>query len=689
MDKYTTKNKIILISQSIENNIAYNNESEYKFIISNDILSNIEKLIHENKHPHNFFVIICTTDEYLKMKNHLSNYHYHDMIYHVILKLDKLEKIPKNLIKDKHIGHIWSEKLSKIEFVFSIETLFHRMQNEYRIHCKNSEFRARLLDMKQDQEDLINIGRSLTSIKDTNKLLREILYLSKKITEADAGSIYLIEEIGSKKQIRFKFSHTYSKEVPLEEFTLPYDISSIAGFVAVTGKVLNIPDVYKLEKDGPISFNNSFDKLNHYRSKSMLVVPMRNHLDEIIGVIQLINSKISYGEIDKNNNIAFSVKLDTPEDFEYKVHPFEHRYEDLMEAVAGQAAIAIENNRMIDQIQHQFEEFVRASVIAIESRDPATSGHSLRVAEICKVMANSISESEESAFKDIYFNETQKKELEYAALLHDFGKVYIDLAIFMKARKLFPKEMENLLLKIDYLYKTAELNYLNDEKIIALANQNKLKSLSSDTNINLTEIEVQKKQILDNIKSIKDKLSELNQPSILSKDSKKILDSIINDIRNIDCQDINGHEIEIINTHEKENLSIKKGSLNEEERKEIESHVVHTYNFVSKIPWPHEYRNIPKIARWHHEKLDGSGYPDGIKADEIPLQAKMMAIADVYDALTATDRPYKKAIPHERAIDILQKEAENNKLDKDLVDVLIKSNIDKILADFKSTTHDF
>jgi HD-GYP domain-containing protein (c-di-GMP phosphodiesterase class II) len=165
----------------------------------------------------------------------------------------------------------------------------------------------------------------------------------------------------------------------------------------------------------------------------------------------------------------------------------------------------------------------------------------------------------------------------------------------------------------------------------------------------------------------------LNEPTILDSDSLNKLDVIMNNINRIDCLDIDGRLLEIINKHEKENLSIRKGSLNKKERQEIESHVLHTYNFVSKIPWPDEYKNIPNITRWHHELLDGSGYPDGLKGEQIPLQSRIMTIADIYDALTAKDRPYKKSIPHSKAIKILKKEAAANKLDKDLVNIFIKS----------------
>ncbi|HNX58234.1 MAG TPA: GAF domain-containing protein, partial [Spirochaetota bacterium] len=455
----------------------------------------------------------------------------------------------------------------------SAKTLFREKQ------C-NVTTLARLEDMKHDQDALIWIGRSLQTEKDSDKLLRTILMLSKKITGADAGSIYIIEETEKGKQVRFKYSHTFSKELPLEEFVLPYNTKSIAGYVAVTGTVLNIPDVNKLSASDPVSFNNSFDKANNYYSKSMLVVPMKNHIDEIIGVIQLINSKEDFNSV---GDEAFGIKLVTPDDFEKKVVPFDSRYEHLMEAVAGQAAIAIENNRMIEQIQTQFEEFVKASVTAIESRDPATSGHSFRVAEICVAMARAVNASKSAPFAETQFTETQIKELEYAALLHDFGKVYIDLGIFKKAKKLFPQDLDNLLLKLDYLYRYVEL--------CGIINKNDIsgeKDLPGKEKL-LRDKETETSEQLARIREIKEKVLLLNEPTVTDLDPNVVLDTICGEIDAIQVHDITDSPMTIFNNLARTNLRIKRGSLNEEERREIESHVTHTYTFVSKIPWPPEF----------------------------------------------------------------------------------------------------
>ncbi len=562
--------------------------------------------------------------------------------------------------------------LSVPEYLFTITKAFHQMEEYRQFLASSHESMIQLLDMKQDQEDLINIGKSLQSEKDPDKLLRLILFLSKKITGADAGSIYLIEELeNSKKQMRFKYSHTFSKEIPIEEFILPYDTKSIAGYVAVTGTVLNLPDVYNLSESDPVSFNRSIDEQQGYQSRTMLVVPMRNHLDQIIGVIQLINSKEDKTGSRITGNEAFEIKLEKPEDFLTKVVPFDERYNSLLEAVASQAAIAIENNRMIKQIEHQFEEFVKASVTAIESRDVATSGHSFRVAKICTELARAVNSETEGPFAAVSFSETEIKEIEYASLLHDFGKVYIDLAIFMKGKKLFPKDYENVMLKINYLYRILELNFAEEKRRTVEMSGNP--DISKEELAKLIDNEKNK---LERIRSIKKTIAQLNEPTVTDLDPHQVLEEIVREIGGISCVDIEGNGIDVLTDDERVNLEIKRGSLNEAERREIESHVIHTYNFVSKIPWPPEFKNIPEIAAKHHEKLDGTGYPYGLKGkDQIPIQAQMMAIADIYDALTASDRPYKKSLPPERAISILKEEADRGKISAELFDLFLKYKI--------------
>lgn len=542
-----------------------------------------------------------------------------------------------------------STPLTAPELSFLLERTW-RTLSEWTREAEDAGNRAaELSETSADLEALVRIGQSLSQEKDQERLLRTILSTSKQITGADAGSITLVEkdEQGARR-LRFKYSHTFSKDLPFEERVMPYNTKSLAGYVAVTGRVLNIPDAYALDPSLPYSFNRSFDTSFGYRTRSILVVPMRNHIDEVIGVIQLLNCKEAGPPY--TGNEAFEVKLVTASDYERLVVPFQSRYESLMQAVASQAAIAIENNRMIAQIQGQFEQFVRAAVTAIDSRDPPTSGHSVRVAQMCLNTARAINAATEGPFGEVRFNEHALRELELAGLLHDFGKVYIDAGVFLKAKKLFPADFAYLMLRLEYLYRCIELQAGRAPEAPAPAHQNKLESL----------------------KSIMELVKRLNEPSVLTEDRGELIRGIRAQQPDICSTDLAGNPVPLLTDPEAANLEIPRGTLNAEERQIIQGHVEHTYTFVDKIPWPTEFAGIPRIARAHHERLDGSGYPDGLKGKEaIPLQARIMAVADVYDALAASDRPYKKALPREGVFAILRKDAAGGGLDADIVELFI------------------
>jgi HD-GYP domain-containing protein (c-di-GMP phosphodiesterase class II) len=630
-------------------------------------------------------VIFAHIDEYGELDDLLSEYPFVDLSYRFIMFGTERHIDNFDITHYHTIAEIRTFPLSGAEFRLAVRTTMLAIEELYMAKVMQQQYLNALNDTRKDQVDLINIGRALSIEKDQNNLLRMILMLSKRITGADAGSIYLVEEDGDgKKRLRFKYSHTFSRVIPLEEFVMVMDKKSIAGYVAVTGEVLNIPNAYELPEAAPYSYNSSFDKKNNYICRSMLVVPMRNHVDEIIGVIQLINSKENVDNVPDFEDEAFTIRLERPEDFEKYVNVFNEKYNSLMEAVAGQAAIAIENNRMIEQIQSQFEEFVKASVTAIESRDPATSGHSFRVAAICKEMARAVNETESGELGPVTFTENDIRELEYAALLHDFGKVYIDLAVFKKAKKLYPKDLENLSLRLDYLYRFLELQYSVRETDL-------LHRLAKEDSADAVRgLMAERHESLSRIREIRDSIVALNEPSVVAENIEEKLNALCGEIGEIGCVSVDGDHMEVISDFDKQNLRIKRGSLNESERKEIESHVVHTYTFVSKIPWPPEYRRIPEIALSHHEKLDGTGYPNGIKGKEnMLLQSRIMAVADIYDALVASDRPYKKAMPMDKVISILKEEAGRNILDRDLVDLFVEKKIyEKVNKDSFKDMHD-
>jgi HD-GYP domain-containing protein (c-di-GMP phosphodiesterase class II) len=667
-EKYENIN---IISEEVEEWIDLPGSLKYDCYVEKDVQGKTLRLIGKTKKPLFRFLYFVPPEAVGLIENFFINADLNN-IPHGYVVVDK--SIGKKIKLSAYFDTILTVRSSRIsidEFRFLVEKAFRTIRDMTFMEQEEEEHKRMLMDTQNDLDELINIGRSLSLEKDTEKLLRTILYLSKKITSSDAGSIFLVEENeGGEKQIRFKYSDTFSKELAYEEFVMPYDETSIAGYVAVKGKVLNIPDVYALNDDLPYSFNRSYDKMHGYRTKSMLVVPMQNHLDEIIGVIQLINSKESRNRNKKySGNEAFEVRLVKKEDFDTLVVPFKERYQSLLEAVAGQAGIALENNRLIQRIIQQFDEFVKASVSAIESRDPATSGHSTRVAQMCVQMAETINRQKEGVYGNVIFSENQLKELELAGLLHDFGKVYIDPSVFLKGKKLYPRDLQLLKLRLSLLFRTIELYYREKE----------MKSIQKKGTPNEEEkaaLREEKERKLKDLNEVNRLVEMLNEPTLRDYDPDKLLENVDELGMGLEFRGVDGEIIPILNSEERENLAIKRGSLNSEERGIIESHVAHSYNFVSKIPWPPEFTGIPDIVAKHHEKLDGTGYPEGLSGEGvISIQARMMTLADIFDALTAGDRPYKRPVPMDRVLAILKEEADTGKLDGNLVDLFIKNNL--------------
>ncbi|HOQ13204.1 MAG TPA: GAF domain-containing protein, partial [Spirochaetota bacterium] len=501
--------KTILLDESLSQLFHPDCSDSEKLIITDNSEKTIDYILNEYDEVILFAVIIIPLEKYQSLERRLNLIDYSRIFYQLVIVGDEddIGAVSERLY---HINDYITKDISDRKLNFIIKKSFSIIEKYFQTEQKKSWYYNKLIDAQRDQSDLIDIGRALSAEKDMDKLLRLILYLSKKITGADGGSIYLVEEDPSgKRRLRFKYSHTFSQEIPLEEFVMDMNTKSISGYVAVTGEVLNIPDAYKIDPLAPYSFNPYFDRQHNYISRSMLVVPMKNHLDEIIGVIQLINSKEDHTGVRKYENEAYEIKLESQSDFDKYVVPFDDRYNSLMEAIAGQAAIAIENNRLINQIQKQFEEFVKASVTAIESRDPATSGHSFRVAAICKEMANAINNVQSGYLSSFRFTDTDIKELEFAALLHDFGKVYIDLNIFKKAKKLYPKDLENLKLRMDYLYRYIELLYYSKEMEVIREGINYNKAVD---NI-VTLIHEEKIEKLKRIIEIKETIIKLNEPT--------------------------------------------------------------------------------------------------------------------------------------------------------------------------------
>jgi HD-GYP domain-containing protein (c-di-GMP phosphodiesterase class II) len=518
--------------------------------------------------------------------------------------------------------------------------------------------------------ELLEIAAALSTERDLQKLLDMILEKSCFISGADAGSLYLVELREPKptdtmtaltnRPVKYlRFAHTRNDSVPVrfEEFTLSLDSNSIAGYVAETGRPLNIPDVANMPPGLPFTFSRRFDQRSGYHTVSVLSVPMRNRLGDATGVIQLINRKRQPRE-----------KL-TPENTMAQVIPFDDRTVELLTSLASQAAISLENARLLETQKVLFEGFVEASVLAIEQRDPTTQGHSRRVSKLCVGLARAVDRVAQGPFREQRFTPKQIKELEYAGLLHDFGKVGVREEVLVKAKKLYPDKKALIDARFHYVKKVLENEDL-ERKVRYLLERSRDEALG--------QFPEWDRELADRLREMDEFLhvvATANEPRVLAGGDYEKLGQIA--ARTF--QGFDGTAQPLLAADEVKNLQIPRGSLNAEERKEIESHVTHTIHFLRRIPWTPEFRDVARIAGAHHEKLTGRGYPYGLPAEDIPVQSRIMTVADIFDALTASDRPYKVAVPVQKALDILGMEVKDGNVDGDLVRLFAEAKVYEIV----------
>ena len=325
--------------------------------------------------------------------------------------------------------------------------------------------------------------------------------------------------------------------------------------------------------------------------------------------------------------------------------------------------MAIDNKTLLDSIQALFDGFVQASITAIEQRDPTTAGHSGRVEKLTTGIAHAVTEISAGKYKDVRLTDDQFKELRYACLLHDFGKVGVREHILIKAKKLVPGQLEVIQARFEFVQRSVQVRYAN-EKLEAMRRE----GIDSPA---LADVDRRLEADLGKLRMWFEAIATANEPTVLPEDKASMLEVLSRET----YTDMSGAAHPMLDQQEFRFLSIRKGTLDGQERLEMESHVTHSFHFLSKIPWTPLMRNIPEIAYGHHEKLDGSGYPRGLTERQIPLQTKMMTISDIYDALTASDRPYKPAVSTERALDILHDEAARGQLDTDLLDIFVSKRV--------------
>ena len=495
-----------------------------------------------------------------------------------------------------------------------------------------------------------DIGRALSGVHDLNTLLEMIVDQARNFTNADAGTLYIVEDntlrfqIVQNDSLKIRMGGKSGESIPFPPVELKE--SNVSAFVALKGVSVNIPDVYDTELfdfTGP----KKFDQSTGYRSKSMLVVPMRNHENDVIGVLQLLNATNPI----TNEVIAFS-----------------QDYENLSESLASQAAVSITNAKLIANMTELFEAFVKVMATAIDEKSPVTGGHIRRVAELTLTMAEVIHDLDEGHFKDKTFSPDQMYELRIAAYMHDIGKVTSPVEIVEKAKKLQTifDRIQYVRLRMAYISQKIELEG-QEAKIKILQNGSspeKLNSIEKETLEKLIEIE----EILRFI-------NKCNEPGEFLDDEILVRLKEVSEKTYIDDA---GEQQPFLTADELVNLSIRRGSITEKERQKMQGHAAVTLKMLKQIPFTKKLKNIPDFAGAHHEFLNGKGYPLGLKGDEISFEGRLMAVTDIAEALTASDRPYKKAMPLETVYRILRSMVEGGELDPNLVELFIEKEVYKI-----------
>ncbi len=519
------------------------------------------------------------------------------------------------------------------------------------------------MHLAQQLEHLNRIGAALAAERDTRRLLDLILTKAREITGSDAGSLYVVERVEPAdgaddeepaRRLRFTIAQNDSVTLPFREGALDISDRSIAGYVALTGVTVNLEDAYALPPDVPYTFNRSFDEAAGYRTRSVLAVPMRTPQGHVIGVIELINAKREP-----------RARVDSQAAADRAVVPYSARHEALTASLAAQAAIALENSQLYTAIQQLFDGFVRASVVAIEARDPATSGHSFRVANLAIALAETVDRADGGRFGDVRFSREDMRTIRYASLLHDFGKVGVREDVLVKAKKLYGHELDAIGQRFKLARRTREVESMR-ARLQCLLDEG-----PDAYRARLPQFESDLAAEYDRLAAHHAEIERANEPTTVAGGCFEMLPKIAS----LTFEDGDGTPRPLLSEREVHILSLRKGSLTEVERRDIESHVAHSYNFLRQIPWTLEIRKIPSIARGHHELLNGTGYPRRLSAPDIPIQTRMMTICDIFDALAAADRPYKKAVPVETALVILDTAVKDGEIDRELFALFVEARV--------------
>lgn len=491
-------------------------------------------------------------------------------------------------------------------------------------------------------DELNAIGAALSSEHDINRLLEAILIAAKRVTHADAGTLYLLDP--EQQRLRFEIMRTDSLGIAMGGTTgepIPFypihlvgkegepNNSMVVAHVVLHDKTVNIPDAYTAE-GFDFSGTKNFDKKTGYRSKSFLAVPMKNHEKEIIGVLQLINA------LDRESG---------------EVIAFSEADQHLLESLASQAAVALTNRRLIQQLEDLFESFVNLINTAIDDKSPYTGGHCARVPVLTMMLAEAVNRTTTGPLKEFTMTDQDRHELKLAGLLHDCGKITTPVHVVDKATKLHTlfDRIHLLDTRFEVLKRDAEIAMLKGE-------------------INQQEYEAKIRQFDDDREFLRG--SNVGSERMEEADQERV--------RRIAayrwCNE-QGEQADFLSEDELENLTIPFGTLTQAEREIINHHIVVTIKMLESLPWPRHLKNVPEYAGGHHERMDGKGYPRGLTREQMSVQARVMGIADIFEALTAKDRPYKEGKTLTESLEILGKFKLNGHIDPDLFDVFVREKV--------------
>lgn len=511
------------------------------------------------------------------------------------------------------------------------------------------------LDLIKRINKLTQIGLALTAEKDIKKLLKMILTEARSLSHADAGTLYIVDTDENRLRFEILQNDSMNQSATAQtdgEFTLP-DVplyeqgepnhTNVSSYVALTGEIVNIPNVYEsgfFDFTGP----RKYDAATGYRSESMLVLPMKNHENDIIGVLQLLNAQ-------------------NPETG--RTEPFSENYVDIIASLASQAAVSLTKAQLIEDLQKLFYAFIQSIATAIDEKSPYTGGHIERVVDLTMIIAKNISECSHGPFRETHFSDDEMEELRLAAWMHDVGKITTPEYVVDKSTKL-----ETIFDRIDLVESRVHL--------IAASMENSLLrqkiALLEDGTDDLSEIQRLEKTTAKEINALYDTLAVIKS---VNKTSRPVSEDKIKQIRDFARKkyEFNGETHPFLSPDELDNLSIHQGTLTPRERKVIENHAAMTLKILEQLPFPRSMANTPEYAASHHEKLDGSGYPRQLSGENLPLQSRILAIADIFEALTAKDRPYKPPMKLSVALNILNAMKKSDHVDPDILDFFIRNRL--------------